>query len=216
MPPREDYLLHGPHDLGDSDLIALVLGTGVPGRSAHAIAAALLEELGSLLALANAPPGALARIHGVGNARAVRLHAALQLGLRAGRGPGGSRDPVTQPPGAAAWLVPRFSGLAVEEIHALFLDRRSRPVGMRRLSTGTDSYAVLDPALVLRPAIQLGAHQIILAHNHPSGDPEPSAEDFALTDRVARAARTTGLTLTDHLVVAGERWVSIASRGALA
>ncbi len=216
MPPREDYLLNGAHDLGDSDLLALVLGTGVRGQSARTIAFSMLEEFGSTLALAQAPPAALARVRGVGDARAVRLHAALQLGLRTGRGGLPPSGPVTRPDAAAALLVPRFRGLAVEEVHALYLDRRARPVAARRLSVGTDSYAVLEPAMVLRPAVQVGAHQIILAHNHPSGDPEPSAEDFSLTDRVSRAAQTLHVSLADHLVIAGDRWVSIASRRALA
>lgn len=216
MPAREDYLLHGAQDLADADLIALILGTGVTGHSARGIASAMIDQFGSPLALAQAPPGALARVRGVGNARAVRLHAALQLGLRAGRHPLTPEHPILDPEQAAAVLLPRFHGLVSEEIHALYLDRRSRPLSIRRLSAGTDSYAVLDPRQVLRPAVQLGATHVVLAHNHPSGDPEPSAEDLVLTERVARAARTLDVFLVDHLVIAGARFTSLRRLGRMA
>ena len=150
MPPREDYLLNGAHDLGDSDLLALVLGTGVRGQSARTIAFSMLEEFGSTLALAQAPPAALARVRGVGDARAVRLHAALQLGLRTGRGGLPPSGPVTRPDAAAALLVPRFRGLAVEEVHALYLDRRAVHVYPRvapgNAGIGQDDVAVVCTA----------------------------------------------------------------------
>lgn len=208
MRPREHYLLTGPEALGELELLTLALGNGVSGRPARAIAADLLDQFGSAPGVAHAPPRALARVKGMGEARAVHLHAALSLGLRRDP-PAEEAEPVRDASDAARWLQPRLTGLPHEEIHALFLDRRLRPLAVRRLSAGTEAYAVLEPGQVLRPAIQLGAHAVVLAHNHPSGDPAPSPEDVHLTERLRRGCELVGLRLVDHLVFGGAGWRSI-------
>jgi len=102
-----------------------------------------------------------------------------------------------------AWrqLRERLEHLDVEELHALYLDRRARPLAIRRLSVGNDSSTIVDPRQVFRPAIQLGACSVIAAHNHPSGDPSPSAEDRAVTLRLMEAGELLGVPLLDHLVI---------------
>lgn len=212
MRPREHYLLAGPDSLGELDLLTLALGNGVAGRPARAIAADLLDQFGSVPAVAQAPPRALARVKGMGDARAVHLHAALSLGMRRAL-PTDDDLPVNGASEAARWLQPRLTGLPHEEIHALFLDRRLRPLAVRRLSMGTEAYAVLEPGQVFRPAIQLGCHAVVLAHNHPSGDPTPSAEDARLTERVRRGGELVGVHLVDHLVFGGGAWRSIVGEG---
>ncbi|MES2645010.1 MAG: DNA repair protein RadC [Myxococcota bacterium] len=213
MRPRERYLLAGADGAGASDLVALVLGTGAGGRTARAIATDLLDRFGGLRGVATAPPAALAAVRGMGPARAVRLHAGMMLGQRARADAPPTLTAIADATDAATWFTPALEGLDHEELHALYLDRRGRPLAYRRLTTGSDAATVVDPRQILRPAVELGAVYVILGHNHPSGDPEPSVEDVRATRIVASAGKVLGVTVRDHLVVGGGRWVSLGSRG---
>lgn len=206
--PRETYLSHGPDRLGDAELLGLLVGTAAGGRGPVEIGADLLRAHGGLSGLAAADPGELAAIRGVGTARAIRLHAALELGRRSLREPLAPR-PVLTPEDAAALLGPALRGLPCEELHALYLDRRNRPLAQRALTRGSDAFTVVDPRQVFRPAVQLGAVGVVLAHNHPSGDPTPSHQDRDVTRRVRRAGEVLGVTLVDHLVFGGHAWTRV-------
>ncbi len=212
MPPRETYLSSGPTRTGDAELVALVLGTGLPGKSALCLASDVLQRFGDLRGVATASVHELCDIKGLGPARAVRLHAALHAGRRslvqADLG-----APVRGPTEAFAILSPVLQGLVDEELHALFLDHRRQLLAHRALTRGSDAFTVVDPRQVFRLAVGCRASAIILAHNHPSGDPTPSRQDEEVTRRVVRAGRTLGIPLLDHLVVAGPRYVSLAQAG---
>lgn len=214
MRRRERYAADGPGRLGDAELVALVLETGSARRTALAIAADLVDRFDGLGGLARRQPQELVDVPGVGLARAVRLHAALELGRRA-VGPPLDLDPVTSPELAYALLGPALQGLPDEELHGLYLDRRRRPVARRRLTRGSDGFTVVDPRQVYRIAVGVGAAAVILAHNHPSGDPTPSSQDRDVTERVARAGRVLGIPLLDHLVVGAGRYASFAAAGEL-
>ncbi len=213
--PRERYLAEGPTPFGEVDLLALVLGTGTPGRSALETAAHALTTAGGLAGLSQMDAHALGRLPGIGPVRGIRIHAALALGVRSARQVALSTAPVTTPAAAAAILAPRFAGLAVEELHALFLDRPARPIAVRTLTSGSAHHTIVEPRQILRLALALGSEAVLLAHNHPSGDPTPSLQDRDVTRRVASAARAVGIRLVDHLVIAGLRWSSLAEAGEL-
>jgi DNA repair protein RadC len=215
MRPRERYLSQGSEDVGDVELLALLLGTGAAGRTTLAIAADLVGRFGGLRGVARAEPARLRCVPGVGEARAVRLHAALELGRRAHEGPERPAERVASPAEAAALLMPRLRHLTVEELHAIYVDRRNRVMGQRRLTRGSDAFTVVDPRQVFRPAVELGAAGVLMAHNHPSGDPTPSAMDREVTRRTASAGQVLGVRLLDHLVIGGDRWVSLAEQGCL-
>lgn len=211
---RETYLSTGPNGLGDPEILSLILGTGTSGESALDIARALLDHFDGPKALFDVEPQELSTVRGVGMARAIRIHAALELARRA----------LTQPPGKAAirsaadahgWFAARLVGLVDEELHGLFLDVRSRCITLKRLTRGSQAFTIVDPRQIFRVAVQCGASSVILAHNHPSDDPSPSAQDYDVTDRVARAGRVLGIPLVDHLVIARGRWVSLAEEGRL-
>lgn len=206
MRPRESYLVGGPEGLGDIELIALVLGTGAGGRSARAIAADIVE---SDAGLAGVCAGALAGIRGVGPARAIRLHAGIELGRRLARARPARQEPVTGAAAAARWFVPALGALDHEEFHALYLDRRLRPLACRRLTSGNDAATVVDARQVLRGALAVGAHAVVVAHNHPSGDLTPSGADREVTERLRHAGSAVGIEILDHLLVAGAGWMSI-------
>ncbi len=210
--PRDRYARTDGRDFGDVELLALVLGTGTAQRSSRTIAADLVDRFGGPAGIAVAPVHALAQVHGVGPARAVRLHAACRLSRRAWPRAGRVIRSADQ-----AWLALRttLEGLPVEELHALYLDARNRIRLHRRVSVGTARFTFVDPPSVLGPALACGATSLLIAHNHPSGDPEPSSQDIESTRRLALAARAVGLPLLDHLVTGEGCYVSLAERGVL-
>ncbi|MCA9493534.1 MAG: DNA repair protein RadC [Myxococcales bacterium] len=214
MMRRERYLCDGPDGLADADLLAIVLGTGVGGRTSVHIAQDLLERFGDAGAMLRHQPGELAAVTGVGLARALRIHAALELARR-----GLHRTPPDQvvrcPEDAWALLGPALASLGEEELHGLYLDRRRRVLARRRLTRGSDAFTVVDARQVFRVALGVGASAVLLAHNHPSGDPTPSAQDREVTERVARAGRVLGVPLVDHLVVGAGCYTSLAEEGLL-
>lgn len=209
MQLREQYLARGPEGMSDAELLALILGTGVRGHSALRVAQDLLEQGGGVSGLRCAEPTMLAHVRGMGIARALRVGAAVHLGRRSLRALPPA-EPCTRPEQAYDVLSPGLLGLEDEELHGLFLDRRRQPIGVRPLTRGSHAFTIVDPRQILRVALKLGASAVILAHNHPSGDPTPSATDLDVTERVARAGKIVGVPLLDHLVVGGDRFVSIA------
>ena len=214
MRPRERYLLHGPEIFGDEELLALALGTGCAGLPAQHVAAGLLGRAGGVAGLPSLPAGAMRAVPGLGPARAVRLHASLTLGRRAllsavdGRAICGSGD-------AVPWFQARLGALAREELHGLLLDRRHRVVAYRVFSCGNDAHTIVDPKQVYREVLLHRASAVIVAHNHPSGDPTPSSADVEVSLRLQHAGRLLGVDLLDHLVVAGQRWSSLREQGLL-
>jgi len=214
MRSRERYAHRGPACFGDIELLGLVVGTGTRSRSSDEVAAGLLQRFGGLPGVAAASVEELRQAHGVGLAGAVRIHAALQLGRRSlpVRDASGV---VTSVRDARRLLEPDLAGLQDEELHGLFLDRRRRPRAHRMLTRGSDAFTVVDPRQIFRVAVQVGASGVILAHNHPSGDPTPSSQDHDVTQRVAAAGRVLGIPLLDHLVVGHGAVVSLAEEGQL-
>lgn len=194
---------------GDVELLACLWGVSL------GTAATVLDSVGGIPALLRAHPADLARLPGIGPRRAVRLMAALTLGRRVIDPGVDPRLPVLDARAAHAHLAPSMIGLADEELHALYLDRRHRPMECRRLTVGSDRFTVVDPRQIFRPAVSLGAAAVVLAHNHPSGDPTPSPQDREVTRRVVSAGRVLGVSLLDHLVLGHGTWVSMRETGDL-
>jgi DNA repair protein RadC len=201
-------------ELADVELLALILGTGVPGEPVPRLAASLLEELGGACAMAHAGIGELAAHRGLGEARAMRVAAAFELGRRA------SVTPVAYPwmvdsRAVAAWGKRRLGCLLHEELWVLALDGQHRARSARRVAMGGlhgVSVSVRDP---LRLALREGASAIVAVHNHPSGDPSPSLEDIRFTEQLAAGADMVGTPLLDHVIVAGDRHRSMLDDGLL-
>jgi len=214
MGARERYLLEGPDRLGDDELLTLALGTGSAGLPARHVAAGLLSLAGGVAGLPALPAGAMRNLPGLGPAKAVRLHAALTLGRRALVAVEDSR-PVCSATDAVTWFRPRLGALAREELHALLLDRRHRVVAYRVVSCGNDAHTIVDPRQIYREALLHRACAVIVAHNHPSGDPSPSSADVEVSLRLQQAGRVLGVELLDHVVLAGGRWCSLREQGLL-
>jgi DNA repair protein RadC len=186
--PREKLLRAGATSLSDTELVAVVLGTGVHGRDALAVAADLLATCGGVDGLAALPPVRLTRAAGIGTGRAARLVAAIELGRRAVAGPRAQRPRVAAPAAAAAYLLPYLGRRREEHFGVLLLDTRHRLIRAVVVSIGSLDASLVHPREVFRAATEHSAAAIVLFHNHPSGDPAPSAEDLALTRRLDRPA----------------------------
>jgi len=210
---RDRYHFSGPADFSDIDLLACVIGQSSAVGSGREVAARLVDRFGGLAGLARCEPRQLVEVVGIGPERAMRVHAALELGQRSLRSAEPGPSSVRHPDDARAWLVPALTGLRHEELHGLFLDRRRRVLARRCLTVGSDSFTVVDPRQIFRTALAMGAEGVVLAHNHPSGDPEPSRLDHQVTQRVEEAGRVVGIVLVDHLVVGSGESRSFAEQG---
>ncbi len=201
-------------DLADAEVLALVLGTGVAGEPVAVLAASLLEAFDGVEPMARAGFGEIAGRRGLGVARALRLAAAFELGRRARA----AREDLPWAPdsrGVAAWARAKIADLEHEELWVLALDGQHRVRAARRVASGGLhglAVSVRDP---LRFALREGASAMVVVHNHPSGDPTPSIEDLAFTERLVAAGDAAGTPLLDHVVVAGERHRSMLDDGLL-
>lgn len=205
--PRARLLRQGPDSLTDSELVAVVLGG--TGRAAQQVADRLAEPGAAQLALT--PLEELLRTRGLGPARAASLVAAFELGRRATAPTG----PSVASPEEAYWLLHDMVDLRKEHFRALYLDARRRLLQSETVSIGTLTSSLVHPREVFQPAITHSAAAVVVAHNHPSGDPEPSPEDLALTRRLRQAGEILGIEVLDHLVIGNRRFVSLKERGVL-
>jgi DNA repair protein RadC len=213
--PREKLLAHGAESLGVNELLAVVLGCGSRRLSALELANRLLDISGGLAGLSQSTPEALSSLHGLKQARAARILAAVELGKRAALPPATPRPRFRLPADAARFLLPRFGAKPLEEFGILALDTRN---GLKRLnvvSTGSLNGSLVHPREVFREAAILRAAAIIAFHNHPSGDPSPSREDRELTRRLHRAGAIMGIELLDHVIVTSDRHFSFKEQGLL-
>ncbi|HEY8521445.1 MAG TPA: DNA repair protein RadC [Gammaproteobacteria bacterium] len=211
--PRERLLAAGPASLSDAELIAVLLGSGVAGQDAVAVARGLLQRWGSLAALLVAAPRELARARGLGAARVARLLAALELGRRYLEGPLEPRSPFQAPVDAARFLRARLADLPHEVFSCLFLDTRHRLIRYEELFRGTVDGATVYPREVVKRALHHNAAAVIAGHNHPSGVAEPSEADRHITLKLAQALALVEIRLLDHVVVCRGGHVSLAQRG---
>lgn len=170
-----------------------------------------ITDLG-LARVARLEPGSLAAECGLTRSQGQRLAAMFELGREVERSGADGGAHVRRPADAIRLLAPELRGLEVESFRVLVLDVRRRVIGNEEVSRGTLDAALVHPREVFRPALRLGGASLLLAHNHPSGDPEPSPQDWSVSLRLVRAGRLLGVPVTDHLILAGRRWVSMGSR----
>lgn len=211
--PREKLARLGAAALADQELIAVVLAQGGPQRAATDLAADVLAGAGGLHGLARAQTDDLRVLRGVGPAKAAQLLAAIELGrrtLQRPRVPGFSFD---SPRAAAEYLLPRFGARAVEQVGVVLLDRRHRLLKVVSLTVGTTDGSPIHPRDVFRAAITGGASSVIVFHNHPSGDPSPSADDVQVTRQLVRAGDIVGIDVLDHVILADSRYYSFKEAG---
>jgi DNA repair protein RadC len=193
--------------------VSVLLGTGAQGASALELADQLLGS--GLHTLASRSLHELEGARGLGRAKASRLLAALELGARVASDPGGEAPALDSPEAAGRYLLPRYAARPVETFGLLALDVRHRLRREAVVSVGCLTASLVHPREVFQEAVVSRAAALVLFHNHPSGDPEPSAEDLSLTRRLAAAGTLMGIEFLDHLVLGAGRYVSLKERGIL-
>jgi len=208
--PRERLLEHGPQVLSDAELIAIVLRSGLPGENVVDLARGLLESAGGLAGIMRAGPKAIQRTRGLGPAKAAQLAAAIELGRRTQVLEPGERPDLRSPEKVFAILGPRLKEARREELYVLPLDTRGKLLGtIAPVVIGGANILALRPAELFREAIILDAPAVIIAHNHPSGDPRPSPQDVSTTKGLVAAGKLLDITVEDHVVLGGSSFVSM-------
>jgi len=215
--PREKLLRHGPQNLSDAELLALILrnGSSVSGTSALDQARLLLARFEGLPRLATANSAELCQQPGIGPAKAAEIQATFELARRLAAI---DLHPGTQLRSAADvfnHLQPRLATLKKERFLILLLDCKHRVMREVTISEGSLTASIVHPREVFNPVIRESAAAVILAHNHPSGDPEPSPEDLALTTRLHQAGELMGVRILDHVIIGHGRYTSLADLGLL-
>ena len=212
--PRERLWSVGPAALTGQELLAILLGTGCSGRDALAVAAEVLARVdGSLRRLAGRPSAELTQVPGMGRTKAARVAAALELGRRVGTETEPPPERVRGPADVQRFYRTRLRDLAVEEFHVLALGSQSQILGDLLITRGILNSSLVHPREVFRAAIAEAAAGIIVVHNHPSGDPTPSADDRTVTRQLVDAGRLLDLPVYDHVIVGADRYVSFAEAG---
>lgn len=211
--PRERLARHGAAALSNRELLALLVGSGSAQLSALDVADRLVGS--GLRGLACRSLAELEHQQGLGRAKAARLLAALELGVRVASEGCGASTSFRTPEESARYLLPRYASRPVETFGLLALDVRHRLKREAVISVGCLTASLVHPREVFQEAVVSRAAALVLFHNHPSGDPEPSAEDVSLTRRLASAGALMGIEVLDHLVLGAGRFVSLKQRGVL-
>jgi DNA repair protein RadC len=196
-----------------SELLALVWGTGTRASSTVDVAAEVLARHGSLAELSRADPLELAAVPGIGAARAAQLIAAFELGRRSSSGDGSTRWTIRAPRDVADRLLRDMAALEREELRVLLLNAKNVVLRQVVVYQGNVSAALVRIAELFRDAVRVHAAGIVVVHNHPSGDPEPSPDDLHLTAEAIAAGRLLDIAVLDHVILAAEAYVSLRDRG---
>ena len=213
--PREKLQRFGVAALGDNELVAIILGSGSRECGALELANRILADAGGLHALARRAPDQLCT-RGVGAARAAQIVAAVELGRRTLIRTALERPQYHTPQQLACYLLPQYGAASVEQFGIVMLDTKHRVIRVKVVAVGSLDSAVVYPREVFREATAASAAAIVLFHNHPSGDPTPSTDDLLVTRRMLRAGDIMGIDVIDHLILAEQRYYSLAEAGELA
>jgi len=213
--PREKLLRLGAAGLGDNELVAIVVGSGSRRANALALANDILETAGGLHGMPRTSVDELRRLNGMGAAKAAQVLAAVELGRRTLLRCAPSRLQFLHPRDSASYLLPQFGSRPVEQFGLMMLDTKHRLIRTSVVSVGTLDSSPAHPREIFREAASACAAAIVLFHNHPSGDPNPSRDDVELTRRLVQAGEIMGIDVIDHVILADTRYFSFREAGKL-
>ena len=213
--PREKMKERGAQALGNSELLAILLRTGTAAESALRLAENLLDRAGGLAGLGHATLEEVEQVRGIGEAKAITLLAALELGRRVDSLAPLDRTAVRTPDDVAALLLPRFRYESRESFVAVLLSTKNHVLKTPVISVGSLNASIVHPRELFREAINASAAAVIVAHNHPSGDPTPSPEDVSLTRKLVEAGKILDIPVLDHVVLGDGKYVSFKEKGIL-
>ncbi len=213
--PREKMREKGAQAMGNSELLAILLRTGSHDESALRLAEHLLEQQGGLAGFGNATTEDIELIKGIGSAKATTILAAIELGRRVAILATADRVVVSSPDDVAALLLPRFRFESREHFVAVLLSTKNHVIKTPVISIGSLNASIVHPRELFREAINARAASVILAHNHPSGDPTPSPEDISLTRKLKDAGQLLDIPVLDHVILGDGKYVSLKEKGIL-
>lgn len=211
--PRERLKESGPASLSNSELLAIILRTGTAAENVLGLASRLLSRFGGLVGLARASLGELCAERGVGQAKAAQLKAALELGRRLSSTHPEERAVVRTPQDVANLLMAEMGFLDQEQLRVVLLTSKNRVISISEVYKGNVNTSLIRPSELFREAVRENCPAIIVVHNHPSGDPDPSPEDIAVTEQIVAAGRVLDIEVLDHMIIGGQRYVSLKERG---
>jgi len=211
--PRERLMKFGPESMAASELIAIILGSGMKGRSVLVLAQELVAHFGTLARLAQATIEELRQIKGIGQAKAVQLRAIFSLSTRLASQSSQARYRVDNPIHAYHLVKDELQHEKREFFMAILLDTKGYVICHEVIAIGTLSNTLVHPREVFYPAIRHKAASLIVLHNHPSGDPTPSPEDIAVTQKLVEAGKLVGIPVNDHIIVGDQGYVSLRQKG---
>lgn len=211
--PRERLQKMGSQSLSNAELLAIILGSGTKTESALGLATRILHEGEGLSYLANATMEELLSLKGIGHAKAAQIKAAVELGKRLVAYRRENEFTISSPEDGALLLMEDMRFLDREHFKILLLNTKNHCMNIETISIGTLNASLVHPREVFKLAIKKSAASVILAHNHPSGDPKPSREDIEITKRLAEAGKIIGIEVLDHLIIGNGNFTSLKERG---
>jgi DNA repair protein RadC len=211
--PRERLASLGPQALSNAELLAILLRVGVAGENAVQVGQRLLQSFGGLGGLHRAPLDELMNQHGIGEAKAAQIKAAIELGRRLTLESPDERPVINSPADAAALVQYEMSALEQEQLRVLLLDTKNHVLGIVEVYRGSVNMSQVRVGEVFKAAIRRNATAVIVVHNHPSGDPTPSPEDVTVTRAFVQAGKLVDVDVFDHVIIGQGRWVSLKERG---
>lgn len=211
--PRERLVKHGAKNLSDAELLAVFLRVGVSGKSAVDLGRDMIAHFGSLNGLFSASLAEFSKLNGLGTAKYAQLQAVMELARRSITEELRTGETLSSPQAVRHYLQLLLARRPYESFAVLFLDVKNRLIAAEELFRGTLTHASVYPREVVKTALAHNAAAVILAHNHPSGTPEPSAADRTLTQTLKQALALVDVRLLDHFVVAGTQIYSFAEHG---
>ena len=211
--PRERLQKFGAEALSAQELLALVIGRGIPKKSVMNIAQELLTKFGNIKAISQATIEELSQIKGIGLAKAAQIKACFELGRREELEPELKNFDIKDPETVVKAIRAGIKDKAKEHFKLILLNPRNKIVGISTISIGTLNASLVHPREVFKDAIKHSAASIVLAHNHPSGDPDPSEDDLTITKRLVEAGRILGIEVIDHIIIVKNGFFSFKEKG---
>ncbi len=211
--PRERLIKFGPEALSAQELLALIIGRGIPKKSVMNIAQELLARFGNIKAISQASIAALSEIKGIGLAKAAQIKACFELGKRQDLEPELKNYVIKNPQSVVKAIRASIKDKAKEHFKLILLDTRNKIIGISTISIGTLNAGLVHPREIFKEAIIHNSASVVLAHNHPSGDPEPSDEDLTITKRLVKSGKILGIEVIDHIIIGKTNFSSFKERG---
>jgi DNA repair protein RadC len=211
--PRERLQKFGPEALSAQELLALVIGRGIPKKSVMSIAQELLVRFGNVRAISHATIEELSQIKGIGLAKAAQIKASFELGRREELEPELKNFDIKDPESVVKAIRASIKDKAKEHFKLILLNPRNKIIGISTISIGTLNASLVHPREVFKDAITHSAASVVLAHNHPSGDPEPSEDDIKITKKLVDSGKILGIEVLDHIIIGKNNFCSFKERG---